>query len=83
MKVILEKIGSMFIFITESCPYLLFNGDSGIFLIFTNFLFFREISEFQTYEWLLNETNKGSKSDILRYEVFFFILKKLYIIIGF
>ena len=78
MKVILEKIGSMFIFITESCPYLLFNGDSGIFLIFTNFLFFREISEFQTYEWLLNETNKGSKSDILRYEVFIYHRKIIF-----
>ncbi|XP_023346972.1 inositol phosphoceramide mannosyltransferase 3 isoform X2 [Eurytemora carolleeae] len=31
----------------------------------------KEISEFQTYEWLLNETNKGYKSDILRYEIIY------------
>ena len=42
---------------------------------YLQFAVFREISEFQTYEWLLNETNKGSKSDILRYEVSIYLRK--------
>ena len=32
--------------------------------------YFRQITELQTYELLKNESNKGAKSDILRYEVY-------------
>ncbi|XP_023342287.1 inositol phosphoceramide mannosyltransferase 3 [Eurytemora carolleeae] len=52
---------------TEIITEELKSNFSNVHLIDIN----KEISDFQTYEWLLNETNKGSKSDILRYEIIY------------
>ena len=62
---------------TESYPWLMVIQALHPFDIY-KFAVFREISEFQTYEWLLKETNKGSKSDILRYEVFIYHRKIIF-----